>query len=718
MAFENLNKSGIQYLLGKLKDVFVQIKDAVRTVNGASPDASGNVEIDQVQLAENLVSDSANINSGTFIVRSAGGNASINTGGAWLMKLYGNMVRDGYIAEQLTMTVRPISTEAPITATINRDTFVAYVATSGTTTLTYTTAWSADPANYGITVTGTPAAGDQIEVVYVKENRGTITVANPEAFIETGWNLYNHTNGYARVVKYSDTYGFRISGAYTALAYSSTVGGVQSAITVDGGNFSVPGDGYVWVTGGNSTTTAIWMTWSDWTEQANGGVFEAYEETDVDLTSLMSTYFPYGLMSSGTVRDEIDLNVGQVIQRVDRMAYSAENLATAVATGREYIYDEDYIYLAKGTPVTTSVTLSGELSVNDHGMEIINGTSLELECQVLYGNNLKNKLERDVLTISQQTLTSAEKAQVAQNIGLTSAVMAYGTLQVSSIDNAHTAGVYWVNSAVTPNGWPTEEGSGTKYAILTVFNSGTTASGAKTQELVIYSGQSLNHKYVRMYTNNQWYSWRAITTGKQMSLELGTLIPANSNLNNYSTPGTYRVVDVATAATITNGPTTTYAYAMHVMQTTQAGFTMQIVIPAFGNYMWMRTTYGSGWYNWYRFAATPATVSESGLMSADDKITVNAAKPVARGGGQHTTSLDNCKSSGQYWVSTSNTSDGWPSELSSSGYGVLIVSEAGFTNIVTQMLMRYTSNSSAPPAIYMRMFINSAWTPWGKVTVS
>ena len=34
----------------------------------------------------------------------------------------------------------------------------------------------------------------------------------------------------------------------------------------------------------------------------------------------------------------------------------------------------------------------------------------------IYGNNLKNKLERDVLTISQQTLNTSEQAQVRTNI--------------------------------------------------------------------------------------------------------------------------------------------------------------------------------------------------------------------------------------------------------------------------------------------------------------
>ena len=158
----------------------------------------------------------------------------------------GNFVHSGYTPEQLEMTVNAMPQDTPISATLNRATFIAYVQASAVITLTYTTAWSADPALYGITVTGTPTAGDQIVVNYVKEVRGEIIQSNPQSFVATGWNLYNHSAGYARAVKYSDTYGYKISGAYTALQYSATYSGVKSAISVENGNFTVPADGYIW----------------------------------------------------------------------------------------------------------------------------------------------------------------------------------------------------------------------------------------------------------------------------------------------------------------------------------------------------------------------------------------------------------------------------------------------------------------------------------------
>lgn len=401
MAFENLKKTGIKYVLQKMKTIFLQIKDAVKSVNGEEPDENGDIEILAVPYAGNLQSDSSGLNTDTFIIRTSGGSSSVENGDSWLMRVKGNSEHEGYVAEVLEMSVTPVDPESgtAIRATIDRDTFIAEVTESGTITLVYSTDWSTDPTVYGITVTGTPAAGDTIVVVYVAEERGTITPANPQSMISTGWNLYNHDTGYARVIKYDEDEGFMISGAYMALKFAATPDGTQTDISVTSGHFQVPSDGYVFVTGGNSTTTAIWMTWSDWTEEYEGE-FAAYTETEADFSSVMSTYFPYGLLKAGSAVDEIDLNLGQAISRVERLAYSAANRASAAASGREYEFDENYIYLARITAVVNSVTVDGAMAVNDHGLEMFSQTDVPVEAEMLYGQNLKNKLERDVLTIS------------------------------------------------------------------------------------------------------------------------------------------------------------------------------------------------------------------------------------------------------------------------------------------------------------------------------
>lgn len=310
------------------------------------------------------------------------------------------IVWDGENDAVLTVTVVGRTAPPAITATLDRATFVGYVDASGTITLTYTTEWSANPALYGITVTGTPVDGDEIVVVYVKENRGTITVANPTALKSTGWNLYNHTAGYAYATKYSDNYGFMIGGTYTAVKFATTPNAVEkTTITPVDGMFSIPSDGYIFVEGGNNTDTFIINVWSDWTD-GPVGTFEAYSETEINLATIMQTYFANGLLRIGDVRDEINLNTATAISRINRMAYSTANLATAKASGRAYEYDTNYIYIVKAVFDVNSITLDGSYTASDHGNEFFTGTTIPVFIETLYGNNLKNKLERDVVTKS------------------------------------------------------------------------------------------------------------------------------------------------------------------------------------------------------------------------------------------------------------------------------------------------------------------------------
>ena len=298
-----------------------------------------------------------------------------------------------------------------ITAVMDKDTFRSYVAASGTITLSYTTTWSADPALYGITVSNEPIDGDQIVIYYVKEDRGTITVSNPTSFVSTGWNLYNNTNGYARVLKYSDTYGFKIGGTYTGVKFSSTLTGTQTPITPDAnGLFTISEDGYVWVTGGNATDTYVIMTWSDW---INGydGTWKAYSEDTISLSTVM-TNFPNGLFWVNGVADEINLNMQTATSNIERLAYNAANLATAKASGRDYECDNNYIYLVREEPIVYDISVDGEHTAYDHGMEIVNGTTVPVYVETMYGYNLKDMIRHDLP--EQITSLSSQIASLVQ----------------------------------------------------------------------------------------------------------------------------------------------------------------------------------------------------------------------------------------------------------------------------------------------------------------
>lgn len=393
----------------------------VKTINKKGPDADGDVDMSVVPLAENLQSDKMQSIEGAFIQRTSGGNGSVSDGKAYPLHIFGHMERTGYVAEDLDMTVIPMprtEPDEPITAEIDRDTFVTYVEESGTIDLFYTTEWSADPELYGVTVTGTPVAGDQIKIVYVKEERGTILVAKPERLVATGWNLFNINKGYAKVVRYSSEYGYKIGGGYSSITFSSTLTGERASITPSAnGLFNVPGNGYVFVNGGNGTDTYILATWSDWQDGPSTGYWEPYKESGITLNSVIETYMPNGVLAIGTVKDEIDFSAKRAISRIDRMIYSEENLEAAIATGRDYIYDEDYIYIVREEAVINAITIDSEYTVSEHGLEYFTETVMPLETEILYGKNLRDKLERDVLTISAQTLTAEEQAQVRKNIG-------------------------------------------------------------------------------------------------------------------------------------------------------------------------------------------------------------------------------------------------------------------------------------------------------------
>ena len=415
-----LDKTGLQYLLDKIHTFlnrFSLKSETVFSVNEETP-VDGNVTLNEVPYAGNLVSENAQVSRADVLVRTSGGDASISDGDAWLVRLLGNR---GYsvppVAEVLEMTVDPIEREEPITAAIDRDTFVGYVESSTVLDFYYTTEWSANLSLYGITVTGEPVSGDHISVNYVKADRGVIVQSTPSAFVSTGWNLYNASTGRARAVKYSEQYGFKIGGTYTSVSFVEEIGDTPIPITVVSGNFTVPSDGWIIVSGGDSTTY-VYMTCNDWTEEPAGS-FEMYTQSVIDLSTVMVN-FPNGLMRAGNVRDEINLNTLVATSNVERLAYNASNLEIAEQSGREYEIDRDYIYIAKATPNTYSISVSGAYIASDHGIEFVDGTTIPVFIETLYGNNLKNKLERDVLTISQQTLTSEQQAQVLANIGAAS----------------------------------------------------------------------------------------------------------------------------------------------------------------------------------------------------------------------------------------------------------------------------------------------------------
>ena len=473
---------------------------SVKSVNSLTPDDTGNVELTRVPYADNLLSSGSQSSNGTFLIRATGGDASISDGDARISAILGNMVHTGYTAESIEPMV-----SGDFTVSIDRADFTASATASGTYTFNYTSSWSPDISSYGITVTGTPENGDSITVTYVKEVRGTVVPTDPQTFVSTGWNLYDRTNGYARVVKYSQTYGFRVGGTFTAISFSPTVSGSQTQLTVTNRQFSLPADatdGYIFVTGANATTE-IYMTWSDWTSQANGGVHENYTQNVMNLSGIMSGAFPHGLLAVGDVKDEISFANRKTYSRIEWLAYTEENREYARNSGRAYEVDENAIFLVRVSTVETTLAEGmGQYSANGHGIEFFTGTTVAPEAHIVYSNDLKNKLERDVLTISQQTLTDAQKAQVLANLGAASqaAVAMKGAIAMVAPNSSATLPfaptvtvAYWYTSldACIPaiavghdgNAWYIFDRSGNNLGSLSITN--TTATNLTNLYLLL-----------------------------------------------------------------------------------------------------------------------------------------------------------------------------------------------------------------------------------------
>ena len=429
---------GAPTIAEKIAEMDTAAEGCVKTVNGEQADENGNVTLNSVPLANNLTSDSSQASAGAFLIRTTGGSRSIGSGSAQVQEIRGQIVHTGVVEEVLQVSVEETS---GITADIDRDTFVGAVSTSGTITLTYTTGWSTDPATYGVTVDGTPNSGDKITIEYVKADRGLITPATPTAFRATGWNLFNPSTGYARVAGYDGAY--HIGGEYTAVAFSSELNGERSSITVTNGSFTVPGDGYVWVTGGNATDTYITTEWTDWTTGPSVN-WAAYSETAINLATIMSTYFPDGLLAVGNVYDAISIDQSRAISRIEKLEYDEDTLATLISQGRAYEADEDYIYAVKTTATSNTISISGQFQASDHGIEIIDGSEVAPYVVIIYGQDLKAKLVNDVLTISQQSLTDAQKAQVLNNIGVMAEIETvkalFGGMFINTEGNVNTVG--------------------------------------------------------------------------------------------------------------------------------------------------------------------------------------------------------------------------------------------------------------------------------------
>ena len=594
-----VNDSGLSYFYSKLKEKFI------RSINSMTPDTNGNVAITNVATADNLTSPDAQASYDTFIYRTSGGSASLESGEAQLVYIDGNINISGRIIEDFD-----IITTNDILITYSASIWRNQISSSGQYIFSYTkptssTAtsswnplvgnWSYDSSTvslasyglyesnvtapsiatsitgsnisalqvvpnswmgqfsstgnyifvyddnenswmynnqpislttYGITVSGSPTDGDQIIITYTAgtpdstitinytaPDQGTITVAQPITFSATGFNQFDNSSMYIQNATINNNVITSNSGTY--LCYCHAKGGVTNGYVAysSGGHIrdigwceNLPDIGeYVVTTGQSVSSTLASIPFDDdgyvvvvvtsmndlcihpkWSGSADTE-YEAYVAPSVinlPTTDVENTTIPigdYGMPAVGSVADRLNLDAGTYIQKVGRLSNTVSNMNYVTSLDVDYDYDDNYIYYVLPSPVTYTVDIDPIYTVNDFGTEEFTGTSVALHAQMLYGQNLRDKLRTDVLTISSQELSDTQKLQVYNNLGL-AAIHVSGTISAfpyTITDSRITANHRVVNAIFGAPANVTTDVTWTTSAGSCVF-SGTLSSGTTT----------------------------------------------------------------------------------------------------------------------------------------------------------------------------------------------------------------------------------------------
>ena len=358
-------------------------------------------------------------------------------------------------------------------ATVVPSTFFSQINTDATTTFSYTqdeeenVGWMLNGTlisltTYGISISGNPTLGDTITVVsvigtpnstltvdYTAPQQGTIIVATPTVFSATGFNqfdknsmvLTNASFSGGKIIQNSGTYAcychakggvdngyvaYSESGAILDIGWCANIPTIGADIITTGQSVStslasIPfdDDGYVVVIASSTADICIHPKWSGSADTeyaayvAPSTITIPTEDTeDADLPTAT-----YGMPKVGTIADRINLDAGTYIQRIGRLANTSSNMDYVVSLETGYDYDDNYIYYVLPSAITYNINISPIYTVNDWGTEEFLGTTVPLSAQLLYGQNLRDKLRTDVVTISEQSLTQNQKNQVCTNIG-------------------------------------------------------------------------------------------------------------------------------------------------------------------------------------------------------------------------------------------------------------------------------------------------------------
>lgn len=213
---------------------------------------------------------------------------------------------------------------------------------------------------------------------------------------------------------------------------------------------------------------------------------------------------------------------------------------------------------------------------------------------VLHVEYVGNGLKQNVISVSNDIYTryrqngSGQSWSSWDSLALNSKL--FNTLLSTTDFNSITNdGIYkfdWVSGGTTYNR-PVNQGG----QLIT--------STQGTVKMQIYSTSS-GTLFVRGYHDNAWENWEQLALNSKID---GIEIPANANLNNYTTPGTYYCTSSANAQTILNKPSDfDIAFTMQVYR--KSSTTYNQVVYAYGTNggaAYVRTSTSAGWQPWFSY---------------------------------------------------------------------------------------------------------------------
>ena len=304
-------------------------------------------------------------------------------------------------------------------------------------------------SNYGISITnGAAAINDNIQIVYQAEEVGVIQIANPTHLLSIGMNQFNKKgsqilsdtgiDGNGSIITVNDHYTiwFKCLGGQTYTIYNNNDNSIVQAAyseepiasyttgltlltpvtTASEGQavttttkktyYQTTNDGYMVVEVTDIEDLCCHLTWSGIEDDVYADYWEfklaiPYEDKNGNKIST------YGLPQlANNVFDEIDLENNKYYVRVGRTEYSAANLANISAQTSNYIYDNNWIYYELTSPRIYDLRKREDIyPCADFGTEEFVGSVLELSPTIVYQNNLKDKLRRDVEVIANKSTT-------------------------------------------------------------------------------------------------------------------------------------------------------------------------------------------------------------------------------------------------------------------------------------------------------------------------